>query len=604
MYPDPVTTRPHPQTMGDQSPDSSSRGLLSRHVAGSSWLTVLAFAIVAVPFAIILIRFLVASGQHVYLPDDLALIDFHTREALRWKQQLGVFDHNNWNHPGPSYFYLLSLFYRLLGSGAKAMFFGATLINALSAIGCVEVVRRRSTPARALWAAVWVCLLAVLLATVGPGSITYSEGAIGALVSPWNPMVVIFPLLLFVLLCAAAMDRSPLSLMAALLVGSFIIQTNISALPLVAALFAVSGATWTVTLVVDRTRTPSVPTDGSDVPATSDDRSAHRRRLAPSWRVWALASAGFVVFAVMWLPPVIQQFTNDPGNFTLIERFFTAGHPGQSFKAGLWSVAAVFGVLVEGPSEIMSSFLGSTPHHAAVAVVVSVAVILVGVAVTVIGLRQRRRFAAGLGALTLVGYVAMVLAVTHVVGWVYGYLVIWAIVIPLAALISVGLVRFPLWAWVIDRRPFTSTTVVRTVLCGIGVVLCVVLGTRVVAIPALSTVSNPHVASMYSLVSPALDPHGTVFVGDNGAGSATTGLFDTEEFIGLVNRLDQYGYHPKVNHLWKVQFGPGYLTSGHEGRQIQLYTWTPASPAMPGYVGRVGDIAVIVTGANSQPVTH
>ena len=126
-----------------------------------------------------------------------------------------MFDHNGWNHPGPSYFYLLSLVYRVLGSGAKAMFVGATLINALAAVACVGVVRRRSTPARALWAALWLCVLGSLLATVGPGSVTYSEGALGGLVSPWNPMVVIFPLLLLMLLCAAAIDRSPLSLLGA-----------------------------------------------------------------------------------------------------------------------------------------------------------------------------------------------------------------------------------------------------------------------------------------------------------------------------------------------------------------------------------------------------
>jgi hypothetical protein len=197
-----------------------------RHSLGSwspspSLITGLAFAVVAVPFGIAVIRLLAAPGGHVYLPDDLALIDLHTRRALQWKQQLGVFDHNEWNHPGPSYFYLLSVAYRILGSGAKAMFVGATLINAGAALACVGVVRRRASPARALWAAAWLCVLASLLAAVGPGSVAYSEGALGGLVSPWNPMVVIFPLVLLLLLCAGAMDRSVLSLVGALVVGSW-----------------------------------------------------------------------------------------------------------------------------------------------------------------------------------------------------------------------------------------------------------------------------------------------------------------------------------------------------------------------------------------------
>ena len=558
----------------------------------SSWMTALAFMVVIAPFAVILGRLLAAPGAHLYLPDDLALIDLHTRKALQWQQQLGVFDHNNWNHPGPAYFYLLSISYRLLGSGAKAMFTGATLINALSAVACVALIRRRSTPARALWAAVWICLLAALLASVGPGSITYSEGALGALVSPWNPLVVIFPLLLFVLLCAAAMDRSALSLVAALLVGSFVIQANISALPLVAALFVVSGATWVVTLAVDRRHHPSGPVEQSDAPAAAAPRSdgpeIGRRR-----RPWVLGSAALVVLVLMWLPPVLQQFTNHPGNMTLIQRFFTAGYPGQSFKVGVWSVAAVFGVLVEGPSEVMSSALGLAPHHVAVAVAVSVGVVAIGAAVTAIGLRQHRRFAGGLGVLTLIGCVAMVVAVTHVVGLVFGYLVIWAIVIPIAALISVGMLRFPV-VRPTAHRPFTSTPVARVLLCSVALAVGVALVVRVVAIPALGAISDPHVARLSSLVTPILSHRGTVFVGDSGAGGTANGLLDTEEFIGLVNRLDQAGYHPKVNAFWKVQFGPGYLTAGHDGHQVQLSTWAPSSPGVAGYRGRVGDIAVVV----------
>ena len=94
----------------------------------------------------------------------------------------------------------------------------------------------------------------------------------------------------------------------------------------------------------------------------------------------------------------------------------------------------------------------------------------------------------------------------------------------------------------------------------------------------------------------------TAVVGDNGAGTLNTRLIDTEEFIGLVNQLDQGGFHPKVNHVWKPEFGPGYLTTNHDQRQIQLYTWTPASPSKPGYVGRAGDIAAVVLTYSGQPV--
>lgn len=534
-------------------------------------MTGVAFAILAIPFTVILVRFLIASGQHIYLPDDLALIDLHTREALRWRQQLGVFDHNNWNHPGPSYFYLLSLSYRVLGSGARAEFFGATLINALAALACVGVVRRRSTPARALWAAVWVGVLAAMLAVTGPGTMTYSEGGLGALVSPWNPMVVILPLLLFTVLCAYAVDRSTLSLIGALLVGTFIVQTDVSTLPVVAVLWAVAAAAWLVTLLIDRRRS----------------RVSDHPRLSRGW-----AAAGLVVFVAMWTPPVIQQFTNHPGNFTLIYRFFTSGKPGQTFHAALWSVAAVNGMLVQGPSEIMNSVLGGTPTHSTIVVVVWIAVLLIGAGVTAVGLRQRTRIAAGLGALSLIGCAATVLAVTHVIGLIFGYLVAWEIAMPIAALIGLGLVRWE-WPGAAERtRSLGSAMPSRVALGMVAVLVGAVLTVRVVAIPALSTVSDPTVARLDGLVVPSLHHQQSVFVGDNGVQPLLLGV---EQFIGLVNRLDEQGYHPKVNSAWKAQFGTGYLATGQESSSIELDPWSAAAPRLPGYAGRVGNIAVVIT---------
>ena len=575
MHPDPAITRPHLEAPGDRIPESSAEpGSQSTH-GGSSWMTGLAFAVLAVPFAIILIRILASSGQRIYLPDDLALIDLHTRQALHWRQELGVFDHNNWNHPGPSYFYLLSLFYRVLGSGARAEFFGATFLNGLAALGCVGVVRRRTTPARALWAAVAVAFLAGLLAITGPGSMTYSEGGLGALVSPWNPMVVILPLVVFTILCAAALDRSTLSLLGALLVGSFIIQTDISTLPVVAAVFAVAGVGWLVTLLIDRRR--PLPPD-------------HHR--LPWW--WAVG--GLAVFAAMWTPPIIQQFTNHPGNLTLIYRFFTSGQPGQSFQAALWSVSAVNGILAEGPGEVMSSLLGRPPSHSTLTVVVWIAVVLIGIAVTAIGLRQRRRFATGLGALSLVGGVATVVAVTHVIGFVFGYLVAWEIAMPIAALIGLGLVGWPGRLSRILPRPATSSLAMRLALGGLAVLVGVVLAVRLSSLPALSTVSDPTVGRLYTLVTPTLRHQQSVFVGDNGVQPLLLGV---EQFIGLVNQLDEQGYHPKVNTAWKAQFGTSYLATGHEAASIELSPWSARATGLPGYVGRVGNIAIAITRPNA-----
>jgi hypothetical protein len=440
----------------------------------SGVFTTLAFTVVAVPFLYAALRLATAPAAHLALPDDLALIDLHVRRALAWKQQLGVFDHNNWNHPGPAYFYLVSLAYRVLGSSARSLFVGATLLNGLAAVACVGVVRRRTSPVRALWAAVWVGALAAVLATAGPSATTYSESVLGALVSPWNPMVVIFPLLLLILLCSGAVDRSGLSLVGALLVGSYVIQTDISTTPLAAALVGAAAVTWGVTAVLDR-RLASHTAVAGDAPG----RAARSRRTV----VWAVA--GLVTLAVMWLPPVIQQVTGLPGNMTLIVRFFGATHPGQSLAGSLWAVAATSTVLVVGPSEVMTSILGGTPAHAGLAVVVALATVALATAVVVLAARDRRRFAIGMGALTLVGCVAAVVAVAHVVGFVFGYLVVWAVVLPVAALIGVGTAPVPLRS-LRSGRVGGAATGLRVALCVVAVATGAVACVQVAAIPPLS----------------------------------------------------------------------------------------------------------------------
>jgi hypothetical protein len=578
--PQTVTTAvgPVPATQRSRLADIPAPGDPDRWPA---WTTVLAFGVVTVPFAVAVVRLLASPSGHLTLPDDLALIDLHTRRALVWKQQLGVFDHNNWNHPGPTYFYLLSVVYRVFGWGARSLFLGATLLNALAALCCVGVVRRRATPARALWAALWICLLASVLAASGTAATTYSESVLGALVSPWNPVVVIFPLLLLILLCAGAVDRSGPSLVGALLVGSYLVQTDISTLPVVAVAVALSGAVWLVTVVRDRVGEPM-------------------ERDSDAWRAGGagpiLVAGGLVLLALMWVAPVVQEATGHPGNLTLLYDFFTSSHPGYPLSAGLWSFAAAAGILVEGPAEVMGSLLGGTPLHASVAVAVALVAVLTACAVLVVGLRQRLRFAAGIGLLSLAGYGALIVGVTRVVGFVFGYLVVWAVALPVSACIGVGMLRAPLGGGLYRRRPVTSTLGFRIGLAVVALAAGVLLCVRVVAIPPLERVSDPDVGRLAALVTPHLDPHGRVAVGDGGAGTAQTQLLDTEEFIGLVDLLDQGGYHPAVNHFWRAQFGPGYQEDGTEDHQVLLTTWTRSSPLRPGYLGRIGDMAVTVTG--------
>jgi hypothetical protein len=547
-------------------------------------LTGLAYGFVALPFVVAFLWLLLQPSGHLTLTDDLALIDLHTRRAIAWQQQLGVFDRNGWNHPGPAYFYLLGVFYRIFGSNARSLFIGATLINGAAATACIALIRRWTTPTRALWSALAVGLLTFTLAASGVGSTTYSETVLGALVSPWNPLVVIVPLLLLLLLCAAAMARSALAAVGVLIVGSFVVQTDISTLPLVATAVVVAEVTWAVGAV--RRRRGQTLSPSPSLPPHQPTGVAGR----------LLVVGGLALVVLMWVPPLVQQLTNNPGNVTLLYRYFTSGQAGHSWLTALGATAAAAAVLVVGPSEVMVKGLQGRQPHQLLAALVLAATVALGVGTAVVGHRWRSRFGAALAVLTVVGCLAVVVGVTHLIGHLYGYLVVWAVVLPAAALIAAGVVRLPdHWsAWLLR---VLGPAAIRVGLVAVVAIVSVAAMVRVATMPPLSRASDPQVARLAALIRPHLRPGEAASVNDGRAGTSSNDvLINIERFFGLINVLDREGYRPKVNTFWLVEVGPGYYDNGTAPVSILLTTWTPASPSQPDYVGRVGDIAVRVGG--------
>ena len=515
----------------------------------SPLLTVAAYGSLVVPFGIVLIR-LAGASHRVFLPDDLALVDLHTRVALAWHQAVGPFDRFGWNHPGPAYYYLLAVVYRVVGDGARAAFIGASLINLLAALGVVAVARRRGGPVLALWAAACVGALEIILSITTPGALTYSEGALGAGVSPWTATVIIVPLLLCAVLCAAAATPSPLSFLGALVVGSFVIQTDFSAAALVGILLLASVVAGGFVVVRDRRGTGGGP--------AAEDRSAAAPPPAPPptppptsgarrWPVPVLAVLGVAVVVGMWIPPVVQNMTNHPGNLDLIYRFFTSKQPVHPVSQGFWATVAVAAVSVFGPGEIMSTALGRAPAHAPVALVVFVLLCLVAAEAVRRGMKESNRFAVTLGAFSLLGLLAMIVVFSRISGLIYGYLVLWEITMPIMAVLALG-------ATLINRSPARHSPPsarrslpAPVVVGGLVVVTAVILCVRMLSLPALGAVSDPKVNAVVALVRPELPRTGApVFVGDAGLD-----LIETEEFIGVVNELDATGHHPKVNHFWR-----------------------------------------------------
>ena len=344
-------------------------------------------------------------------------------------------------------------------------------------------MRRWTTATRTVWSALAISVLTFALAASGHGSTTYSETVLGAVVSPWNPLVVIFPLLLLLMLCAGAMARSALSAAGVLVVGSFVVQTDISTLPLVAMAMFVALGTWVVG-AVRRRRGASTSASSRPVPL---------RTTGTVGRAVIAGALGLVV--LMWVPPVVQQFTNHPGNMTLLYRYFTSGQAGHSWSTAFGATAAASAVLVVGPSEVMLKALQGSQPNQVLAALVLVATVAVSLGAAVIGHRTKSGFPAALGLLGVLGCIAVVVGVTHLIGHLYGYLVMWAVVLPVVALLAAGSVRLPEpWsAWLAGR---VGPAVLRWVLVALVVVASVASVARVVTMPPLSSVSDPQVAQL------------------------------------------------------------------------------------------------------------
>ena len=156
-----------------------------------------------------------------------------------------------------------------------------------------------------------------------------------------------------------------------------------------------------------------------------------------------------------------------------------------------------------------------------------------------------------LGALSLAGGAVTVLAAYRVTGPVFGYLLVWAVAAPLLALIGLGaLVLAP------ANRPVATPTrpaSLRVAVCGVAVVVCVVLSVHVAVLPPLSTVSDPVVGATVALVTPKLTQGRPVQVVD----ALGPDLLGTEQYIGVVNLLDERGYDPKVSGFFTDLVGPG-----------------------------------------------
>lgn len=161
------------------------------------------------------LRIVAGSGHAIYLTGDQALLALGARRAWHAAALLGPYSRFGWHHPGPELLYILALPVRLFEPTGPGLYLGTVLINGVASVAVVAFTWRRYGRHAGLWSAVVMDGLCLALSLV-------------ALRYPWNPYLIVLPLVLFALLWADAISGGLGSLAWWAAVGSYGVQTHLA----------------------------------------------------------------------------------------------------------------------------------------------------------------------------------------------------------------------------------------------------------------------------------------------------------------------------------------------------------------------------------------
>ena len=444
-----------------------------------------AFAAAALPLIVPAVA-IVVRAPVINWTGDRALTELGVREAAHGHQLLGIGGRFGWRHPGPLWMQLLVPGYEFTGHTPWSLSVGVLAIHvSMVAVAVFAAFRGAGVRGAALMAAG----VAVYLRATG---LLYWTNL-------WAGYAFTWPTLALVVVGALAMAEANAgwAVPGALLLGTLMVQTDVSTAPAVAVIGAAafgvrlarvgprrflagpaaavptgsgSAATGarpasapTDSPPTDSTPTDSTPTDSPPPDSPPPDSRPPTRPLNgsdptgpdptgpdPRWQRWSAgpvspAAAVLLVLAVAaWIPPLVQQATTNPGNLTLLVRFARQGAGGYPLRTAAAAVGAALSVFPLGARWVLhpgvQADLGSGPWWAVAAAVGSVAVTL---AVAVVAWRRGRRFAGDLALLSAVGMVAGVIAISRVDGALNFYLLIWITILPVPAVVAAALALAP-----------------------------------------------------------------------------------------------------------------------------------------------------------------
>lgn len=380
----------------------------------SWWWGALAILVVGLWPMVELVRLVAQSGHTTNLWADIALLDLNARRAWHLDQLLGPYSRFGWHHPGPFLVYLLALPVRLFEPNGTGIYVGTVLINGAVAMAAVSMMWRRASALAALWASVAVAGFSLSL-------------TMDFLQLPWNPYLVVLPLVLFCVLWADALQGQPGSLAWAAVVASYLIQTDIGVAPFCVLMIVVAvmafGVHW------------------------------WRSRNEVFVRQRTSGLIGLVVFLVCWIPSVVELWRDSPNNLTLLWRYFTSYQGTMPpLSVALHQSLIAMTVLPFGYDNLWGQPLARSDTEVLLG---CIGILLIASAAVAIGWRRRQTLALTLTGAGGLAVVVGVFSTSRVTGTIYSYVIIWQSVVPCVFVLALGLAMFgPAGDWVGARSSF------------------------------------------------------------------------------------------------------------------------------------------------------
>jgi hypothetical protein len=528
--------------------------LPERRVRLVSW------AVLSMPMAVMAIA-LLGRGWNPVL--DLAMTEFRVRDVggrhtplIGLPGRIGRFPDQG-SHPGPASFYLLAPVYRLLGSTAWGLLVAMIVLNVV-AIGLLLWIagRRGGTPL--------VLVAAVVVAVVQRGYGTE------VLEQPWNPYLPVLFWAVVLLAVWSVLDGDVAMLVVVAAAGSLCAQTHVPYLPLAIGMTAVAFAG-----AVRLWR-----------------RSPAQRAEVQRCVLWSV-----VVAAVMWLPVLIDQVVNDPGNVRMLVRHFSsppADEPVVGLGEGVRLVVRHLDVVRLARFALQGDeYFVRAGYRLDGATAAGFVVLVLWAASAVLAWRMRHRLLVALHAVVAVSLAFATASISRIFGKVWYYLTLWlwaTTVLLVVAAVATGV------AWLRQRRSASAGDASRRARVA-GAALLGVLGVASVTAftidAARAQVPEEHLSDTLAALVPQ-----TVTALEDGAGGATgaagrytvtyaDSYYFGSQSYGLVSELERRGFDVGMPTTWRVPVTPHRVVLEADATaQLRLATgrYIDEVEALPGAV--------------------